>query len=279
MVGELGALEVEQPEELRVELRLQTADRDRAAVGGRVDVVEGRTTVEQVRSPLARPEARVEEAEGHRHQERRAVGHRRVDDLATSGGACLEHGADDAEGEHHAPAAEVADQVERRHREAPGPADGRERPRQGDVVDVVTRLLRQRARLAPPRHPAVDETLVPRAAGVRAQPEPLHDSGAEALDQRIRLLDEPEHDLRRLALLEVERNRGTAARERGLRQRRCARRRTVDPDHIGPEVGEQHGRERRRADPGELDDLQVSQRPLSRAAHSPPRRTSATSST
>jgi hypothetical protein len=42
--------------------------------------------------------------------------------------------------------------------------------------------------------------------------------------------------------------------------------RPIDPDDIGPEIGEHHARERRRADPAELDDTDTIQRPR---AHRP----------
>ena len=79
----------------------------------------------------------------HRHQHRGAVDHRRVDDLALPAALRLEQRAHDAEGEQHAAAAEVADQVERRHRRLAGAAEWAERAGERDVVDVVAGGLRR----------------------------------------------------------------------------------------------------------------------------------------
>ena len=64
-------------------------------------------------------------------------------DLALAAALGLEQGADHAEGEEHAAAAEVADHVERRHRRLAGPAEVGQRAGQRDVVDVVARTTRR----------------------------------------------------------------------------------------------------------------------------------------
>ncbi len=51
----------------------------------------------------------------HRHQDVGAVDHRRVDDLALSGGLALPQSRQDADDQEHRAAAEVAGQVERRN--------------------------------------------------------------------------------------------------------------------------------------------------------------------
>ena len=71
--------------------------------------------------------------------------------------------------QQHAAAAEVADQVERRHRRLAGAADRVQRAGQRDVVDVVAGARRQRAVLAPAGHAAVDEPRVAREQHVRAR--------------------------------------------------------------------------------------------------------------
>ena len=151
VVCELRTLQVEQPQQLRVEARLETPDRDDAAVRGRVHVVEGSAAVEQVRTALRRPEARIPGAVDHRHEERRPVGHRSVDHLSAAGAPRLEDRAHDAEREQHSTAAEVPDEVERRHRELPGTADRAERTRERDVVQVVPGAARPVGRPGPSR--------------------------------------------------------------------------------------------------------------------------------
>ena len=115
-VGELACVELELVDERIEELRLQRADRDPLAVGAAIDAVERRAAVEDVGLPLAAPEPSRLQAVGHRHQQADAVGHRRVDDLSAPRAPRLDERADDAEGEKHRAAAEVADEVERRDR-------------------------------------------------------------------------------------------------------------------------------------------------------------------
>ncbi len=93
-----------------------------------------------------------------------AVGHRRVDDLTLAGRPRVEDAGADAEREHHPAAAHVADEVERHDRVTVRGPDRTERAREPDVVDVVARLLGQRALLAPAGHAAVHEPRVAREA-------------------------------------------------------------------------------------------------------------------
>ena len=116
--------------------------------------------------------------------------------------------------------------------------------------------------LAPARHPAEDEPLVSRQADVGAEAEALHHPRPEALDQRIRLLHESQHDLDPGPVLQVEGDGSPPTAEHLAEGVRVAGRRPVDPDHVGAEVGEQHRPERRRADARELDDPEVGERSL-----------------
>ena len=116
-------------------------------------------------------------------------------------------------------------------------------------------------RPAPARHPAVDQTLVAGQADVRAEPEALHHARAEAFEQCIRLLDEPQDDLGGAVSLQVERDGRAAATKRRVESHGDPSSRAVDPDHVGSEVGEEHRAEGRRAEAGELDDAQVVEGP------------------
>jgi hypothetical protein len=118
----------------------------------------------------------------------------------------------------------------------------------------VPGLLSQRPFLAPAGHTRVDETLVAAEAGVRPEPETLHHARAEPLEQRVGSLDQPEHHLRRAFVLQVERHRPPTAPE-GLGERfQAARLGPIDAQHVGAEIGEQHGPERHGGQPCELDD-------------------------
>ena len=204
------------------------------------------------------------QAPHHRHEQRGAVDHGGVDDLALAGAARLDDPADDAEREEHPAAAEVADHVERRGRLVAGPTEVRERAGERDVVDVVARGVRHRAVLAPPGHPSVDEARVAGEAGVGTDAEPLGDARPEPLEERVGRLDEPQHGLDALGCF-----RSTPT-ERRLRSRTgtppgskpCSTdstrwmRRTSAPRSASIIAGE-----RARPDPDELHHLHRGQRP------------------
>ena len=98
------------------ELGLDRRDRDVLAVGTSVDVVERRARVEQIGAARAVVQAGGHEPEEGRHQRRRAVDHRRVDDLAATALLRAQQGADDAECEQQRAAGVVAEEIERRRR-------------------------------------------------------------------------------------------------------------------------------------------------------------------
>ena len=202
--------------------------------------------------------------------ERGAVDHRRVDDLALARALGGEHRRDHPEGEEQSAAAEVADQVERRERAVARPPERLERAGEGDVVDVVPGSRRHRACLAPTGHPAVDEPGIARPAGLGPDAEPLGDARAEAFDERVGPLDEGEHECDAVGVLQVDADRALAPLEQvpvgAGRQGAGHVGRSLDPQHVRAEVGEHHRAERAGADPGELDDLDPLERPAHRAA-------------
>jgi len=100
-------------------------------------------------------------------------------------------------------AAEIADQIERRHRPFLR-ADRRERAGDGDIIDVMAGRLRQRAFLTPAGHAAIDEARVARLHHVRPQPKPLHHARAKAFDQRVGVGKQIEHLRDGSPVLEVE---------------------------------------------------------------------------
>ena len=69
--------------------------------------------------------------------------------------ARFQHGGDDSESEIQGAAAEIRNQVQRRHRRAALRSDGMQRAGQSQVVQIVAGGLRQRAVLAPACHAPV----------------------------------------------------------------------------------------------------------------------------
>ena len=160
--------------------------------------------------------------------------------------------AGDAEREQHAAAAEVADQVERRHRRLARPADGVQDARDRDVIDIVTRARRQRPGLAPAGHAAIHELRIAREHGVWPQAQALHDAGPEPFDQRIGFFGERESRVDPALRLEIKRNRAPAAQHDVVppvapeAEARIAR--AVDQQDVGAHVGQHHAAERARPD-------------------------------
>ncbi len=240
----------------RVELRFQGADRHIAAAGGLVGVIERGAAIEQVGAALVLPRAAGAHAVQERGQQGRAVHHGRVDHLALARALPLDQGGQDAQGQQHAAAAEVADQVQRRHRPLACPADRGQRAGDGNVVDVVPGRRRQRAILAPPRHPAEDEPRIAPLARLRAEAQPLGHSRPEPLDQHVSVVGQPQQQVDPGRVLEVEPDRPAPADERVSRRAglRPAALGPVDPQHVRAQVGQDHAAKRRWRQAGDLDD-------------------------
>ena len=182
-----------------------------------------------------------------RELERDPVGHRCVHHLPLARRPRMEDTSADAEREHHPAAPHVADQVERHDRVPVSGPDRTERARERDVVDVVPRLTGQRAVLSPTGHPSVHELRVPREAGPRTEAEPLRDAGPEALDERLRQIDQPKREVPAFRGLEIDRHRAPAAVQDGRERLRPGKGRTVDAHDLGSEIGEDHPAEAARA--------------------------------
>jgi hypothetical protein len=148
---------------------------------------------------------------------------------------------------------------------------------EGDVVDVVPRPRRVRALLPPAGHAGVDEARVAGEADVGTETEPLGDAGAVAPGQDVGPVDQPQRRVPPVGLAEVDRDRplapggevvAAAAGEEPLDGCAVVGRDVGGPgdgDHLGPEVGEDHGAERPGAPALQLDDLDPGQR----TRHSP----------
>ena len=229
------------------------------------DVVEGRAGVEQVGAAVVLVEhAHGAEGVEHRHQHGRTVDHGSIDHLPFAGLLRLQQRAHHAEGQEHAAAAEVADQVQRRHGTIALAPDHMQHAGERDVVDVVAGIARHRPVLAESRHAADHELGVELLKLLGRQPQALQNAGTEALDQRIGLGCQFLDDGASRLGLEIDRQRAAAAmQDIVLRlaawQTEIGRLPPIDADHLGAHVGEQRGRKRRRADARHLDDAKTGQ--------------------
>ena len=201
------------------------------------------------------------EGEHHLSQHAGAVDHRGVDHLAFAGPLPLVERRQDPDEQEHRPAAEVADQVQRRNRTLAGAADGVQHTVERDVVDVVAGLLASRAGLAPARHPGVDQPVVDCGAVLRAEAQTLGDAGTETLDEDVRLGDQPHYQLAVLIAFEVRGDRSAVAHQEIATGRRVGHlARPLDPHDVRTEVAEDHRRVGAGADPGQFDHAQTVQR-------------------
>ena len=216
-----------------------------------------RTAIEHVGTALILEPAPGHRKE-HRHQRRRPVDHGRVDHLAFAGARRFEQSAYQAVREEHPAAAEIADQVERRHRLAAGFADRVQGARQSDVVDVVTRRVRNRAFLAPPRHASIDQPFVARHAVVGAESQTLRDTGPEPFEQAIRGFHQLQDKLDAFRLFQVDGNRPAVPGEYVATAPGTAD--PIDPDHLRAHIRQHHAAERPRADARQFDDAKTLQR-------------------
>ncbi len=251
------------------ELRLDRGDGDEAPVGAFIAAVERRSAVEQVAAALERPAPGGEHAVDHRHLAVGAVDHRGVDHLPLAGPAGMDQRRDDPEGRKETAAAVIADKVQRRLRRAAGLAHRRQRTRERDIGQVVAGGAGPRALLSPAGDPAIDQPRVAREDNLGAKPQPLHDAGPQALDQRIGPLEQRERVLPPRLALEVERHRRAPPVDRVLPgvldQRPALGVRAGDPHNVGAEIGQQHPAIGRRPDPLELDHSGAGQRSRHRA--------------
>ena len=149
-----------------------------------------RPAVEHIRAALIRKPARGGLAEKRRHEGGGAIDHSGVDDLPLPRTLRLQQAAHHAEGQQHAAAAEIANEIEGRHRFVPRPANGVQRPCQRNVVDVMSGRLRQGALLSPARHAPIHQLRVARHTVLRPDAQALSDAGSKAFEQAVGALAE-----------------------------------------------------------------------------------------
>ncbi len=272
LIGQALGVDTEAGQQLRVELRLDGADGHVLAVGGFVGVVERHAGVEQVGPTLLRPGAGTAHTPDHVRKGKGPIDHRGIDDLPLTGGLPFHQRGQDAEHQEHRTAAEIADHVQRWHRALALAADGVQDPGEADVVDVVARAVGHRSELTPAGHPAVHQ---PRIAGqhlVGAEAHAFGDARAEAFDQHVGLVEQPEHLLDIGRVLEIGLHDGAAAQLRAVEsagQLTCP----LHAHHVGAEIGKQQRGVRTWADAGQFDNPDARERALRGgwSAHALPR--------
>jgi hypothetical protein len=242
----------------RVKLRLDRADRNEIAASAFIDAVEMRATVEKIPLAAFGPAADCRHVEEHRHQRGRAVDHRGVHHLALAGLRGFKQRGEHADHEIECTAAEIADQVEWRHRLFRR-ADRGERTSQRDIVDVVAGGLRQRAFLAPAGHAPIDQFRVAREHDLRAKPESLHHAGPETFDQGVGASEQVEHLRNGLLVLQIEFDHlAAASRDRFQILFRAD---AIQRHDFRTHIGEHHAGEGARADAGKFDNADAGQGP------------------
>ena len=258
-VGCLGQAETGQ--QRGVEPRLQRAHGHPLPVRGLVHVVPGHSPVQHVHAALVLPHPLGQEHQRHGQQRRHPVHDGRVHHLALPGGRPLDQGRADPVRHQHPAAAEVAEQVRRELRRAAGPAQGVQRAGAGDVADVVPDRRGQRAVLAPACHPGVDQPRVTAQADLGSDAEALGHPRAQALEQHVRGVGQPEQRVHRARVLQVEHGGPAAAVQELTLGVGGGGTGPVDAQHGRALVGEQHGTERPGSDARQLEHPQAGQRP------------------
>ncbi|MNN08828.1 hypothetical protein D3C81_1216940 [compost metagenome] len=219
LLTQRGRVQLQSFEELLVELGLDRADRYVLAIGAFVDIVEWRPRIQQVGASLRSGQAGRAQPGMYRQQRRHAIDNCRVDDLPLAGGTRLQDGAHDAKCGIDRAAGIVADDIERYGRRLALTPDRIEQSGDRDVVDIVPGRLGQRAILAPAGQPAVHQSRIAREACIRPQSEPLGDTGAESLDQCVRLVDQRANQFQLGRILQIDLDRLSVAQHQIKLQR------------------------------------------------------------
>lgn len=112
--------------------------------------------------------------------------------------------------------------------------------------------------LPPAGHASVDQPNVTLQERFGPEPQAFHHPGTKALDQYIRLVSEVQAALAPGCTADIERYDAPAAVHHRVRPARSAL--TLNANDIGPQIGQQHGAVRPRADAGELQHAQPGKR-------------------
>ncbi|MNS96808.1 hypothetical protein D3C72_1311230 [compost metagenome] len=236
-----------------VELRLDGAHGDELAIRAAIGGVEVRAVVEVA------PTLAVDIALGLGPQQqlqhvRRAIDDGGIDHRADARAPRAQDAGQQAHGEVQGPAAHVPGHGESGRGRRVGRPVVIERAGQRGVVVVMAGHLRHRPGLAPAGHPAIDQPGIARHAHLRPEPQPLHDAGPHAFDQRVGVRNQVEHEITPRRRLQIGHDRALAPVDQLARLPRRAIARPLHGNHIGAEVGQMHRTERPGAEPADLHD-------------------------
>ena len=191
-----------------------------------------------------------------------AVDDRRVDHLAAAASSGLVEGGQHAHQQVHAPAGEVADEVEWDLRGTSCLPDRVQRSRGRDVRDVMPGGMCDGAILTPPGHASVDQLGSAQQAWFGADPETFGHPGTESFEQDVGVLCQGKHCLGATGFREIDGNRALSAVEQVVGPRHelhPSAARAVDTHHVGTQIREQHSAEWPRSDSGYLENLHAGQ--------------------
>ena len=157
----------------------------------------------------------------------------------------------------------VANQIEWRTRATVAIAHRMKCTCNGDIVEVMSRSMRQRAGLSPSRHAPVNQLRIAGERDIRPETVALHDAGSETLDQPISFLDQLQRSFDISRIFQVESD-GPAPPAHHIS---CAARATItlpiNPNHICAKIRQQHAAKGSRSNTCELYNPNAIQRSLS----------------
>ena len=121
--------------------------------------------------------------------------------------------------------------------------------------------MAERTLLTPAGHTAEHQLGVARQTVLRSEPQTFHNPRPEPFDEHVTTRHEPQDHLHPARRLEIDRQRPLAPLEQIMPGAVAAPPRgqgdSIDPDHIGAEVGQEHSGVRSRPDPPQLDDAHI----------------------
>ncbi len=250
----------------RIELWLQRTNGHILPIGAFIAAIIMRAAIEQVTLALVAPTLRGMHSIERRREDGCAIHHRRVHHLPLSRLSRCEQSTDDAKGKQQATTAEIAHEVERRHGRLVVTTNGVQHTAQRNVVEVVSRHVRERSRLSPARHTPIHQLGIARQTHIGTESQAFHHTGAQPFDQRISARAEFERNLDIGRLFEVERNGATPAIHHieacagGRRQWiLCAF--AINANHVRAHVCEHHRAKGTRSDAGEFEDGETCEGP------------------
>ena len=140
------------------------------------------------------------------HQQRRAIGHGRINHLPLARLAAFIQGSHHAKGQHHAAATKVANEIQGRCGLPVRLTDAMQHARERDVIDVVTRSVGHGSILAPPSHAAINQCRISGQTHIGAQPQTLGYAGTKPLKQDIGAFHQFQHGLHTRFALKIYSN-------------------------------------------------------------------------